>query len=953
MRLPRRAAFLPAVAAFLLAWALPASAQVFGKNKVQYEPLDWAVLETAHQRLHFYAEEESLARRLAAFAESVCVEYDGRFAIAPKRQVQILLYSTHHLFQQTNATPGLVSEAVGGLTELIKGRVLIPHNGSWARLAWVTRHELAHWYMLEKLTRVMRQHHRTQNSLPPLWFIEGLAEFCATRWDADAEGLLRDAMIAGEALPLRRSEPITGSVLMYKEGQSFLLWMAERFGADRVFAVLDNWYRADDFETVFRLATGVPFAKADRDWFDAVRRRYYPVVAVASDVTFAARRLTPRGRYNLGARALPSRDPADSTLRFCWFAASESGIDLMVSQPDARGRRRERRLLRGGLTPQFESFHLFQNRPDASPSGLIALSSKRGGRDALYVLDAAAGRVLRRLQFPRLVAITNPGLVPGDTALVFSAQDYGGDSDLYRASWGSGTTRLERLTHDPHDDLEPDVSPDGRWVMFASDRGSADGHYALYRLALAGGVPERVSDPPAGDDRQPVYSPDGRWVAFRSTRGGTSDLYVRAAEPAPEVRRVTRLIGPATDPDWLPGGHGLLFTAQSAITFQTCAVRFDPDTLPVAREPAAAAPAPLARASDTREPQRYERRLGFDLVQNAVSVDPVFGSGGGGQVAISDVLGNEQYYLFLSNDSAERFGSFWDGLEGGVTYINQAHRLNYGVGVFRLTQVYDADLNAIRLEKRVGMTALASYPFDKFTRVESSVLVRHAQNHLLRRGEFQDVDLVSNFISLVQDNTGWTRLGPGAGTRLLLSAGYTRDMTSGAGDYGTLLGELRRYWTPVPQFVSASRAQGQASLGRDAQRFYLGGRSRLRGYDPRTLSGLTTVLLQQEFRFPVLRGLTIALPTPWMFPTVSGAAFADYAWAWGGEDVLLVDVPAYYLPGVDVGPGGNGHLGSVGVGFYLGGGPYPALRWNYVWQTADFRRFSVRPRTQFSIGYNF
>src|SRR5215471_4892660 len=145
-----RAALLALLAAGLLAAPRVAEPQGFGKNKVQYEPLEWAVLETPHVRLHYYVAEESLARHLAAFAESVCVEYDGRFRIAPRRKVPFLLYSAHHLFQQTNATPELITESVGGLTELIKGRVLIPHNGSWTRLAWVTRHELTHWYMLEK-----------------------------------------------------------------------------------------------------------------------------------------------------------------------------------------------------------------------------------------------------------------------------------------------------------------------------------------------------------------------------------------------------------------------------------------------------------------------------------------------------------------------------------------------------------------------------------------------------------------------------------------------------------------------------------------------------------------------------------------------------------------------------------------------------------------------------------
>src|SRR5438093_1594613 len=151
-RIARLASALSLLAAI---WCTPAAGQVFGKNKVQYEPLVWSVLETPHLRLHYYAQEESLARRLAPVAESVCVEYDRRFRITSRPPVPFLLYSAHHVFQQTNATPGLISEGTGGLTELIKGRVLLPHNGSWRRLVWVTRHELTHSYMLEKLAQVM------------------------------------------------------------------------------------------------------------------------------------------------------------------------------------------------------------------------------------------------------------------------------------------------------------------------------------------------------------------------------------------------------------------------------------------------------------------------------------------------------------------------------------------------------------------------------------------------------------------------------------------------------------------------------------------------------------------------------------------------------------------------------------------------------------------------------
>ena len=923
-----------ALAVALIASATPCVAQSFGKNKVQYEPLDWAVLETPHVRLHFYAEEESLARRVAALAESTCVAFDTRFRIAPRHQVPILLYSTHHLFQQTNAATGLISESTGGLTELIKGRVLIPHNGSTARLEWVTRHELTHWYMLEKLSRVMREHHRSQSYVPPLWFIEGLAEYCGTTWDADAEGLLRDAVISGEAVPLTRSDAILGTVLMYKEGQAFLLALAERYGDARIFDLMENWYRADDFDTAFRITFGTSLRKVDEEWFSGLKRRFYPSVAFLQLAPEAAQRMTPHGRFNLGPRVFAGGEGADTSFSFCYFAASEGGINLMLSTPRPKGKRHEDRVLRGGRSPQFESFHLFQNRPDASPSGMIALSSKRGGRDALYVVDGRRRRVVRRLEFPRLVAIHDPCLEPGDSAVVFSAQDYGGRSDLYRAHWPRDTVRLERLTDDDYDDLEPDVSPDGRWVLFASDRGERGGRYSLFRLPLAGGSPEAVSHPSVGDDRQPVYSRDGKWIAFRSTRGGTSDLYVRSAEPSSEARRLTRMLGPVSDPDWLPSGRGVLFTGENGITFQTYRLAFDPDTLKAEAETGAPRTPVIAAELDHSTPQRYARRLSLDLVQNAVAVDPgLGGAGGGAQLALSDVLGNEQFEFFLSNDSDRFGGSFWDGFEGGVTYINQSRRFNYGVGLFRLTQVYDADLDVVRRERRVGMLGLASYPFDKFTRIEGSVLVRHASDHLLRSGDFKSVDLVSNFVSLVRDNVGWTYMGPSGGTRAFFSAGFTRDLTYSAGDFATLVAEHRHYATPIPVLVWASRVQAQASLGKDAQRFYLGGRTSLRGYDRRTLSGVQTILLQQEFRFPVVQGLTLALPSPWGFPTIYGVAFADVAWAWEHAT--------------------DQRLGSVGLGLYVGGGYYPALRWNFAWPTANFRTYSSGPRTQVVLGYNF
>ena len=152
---------------------------------------------------------------------------------------------------------------------------------------------------------------------------------------------------------------------------------------------------------------------------------------------------------------------------------------------------------------------------------------------------------------------------------------------------------------------------------------------------------------------------------------------------------------------------------------------------------------------------------------------------------------------------------------------------------------------------------------------------------------------------------------------------------------------------PIPNVVLATSAQAQSSFGRDSQRFYLGGPSSIRGYERRALSGLQTVVLRSEMRFPLLRGLTLAVPSPWMFPTINGALFGDAAWAWDHfEDGGLVLEQTFGEP-ADV------RAGSVGASLFIGGGYYPALRWNFVWRTNDFRNFTRRRGVQFRIETNF
>ncbi len=113
----------------LLAITCPAAIHAqfyFGKNKVQYTSFDWQVMTTQHFRIYFYKEEKEVARIAAEIAERDYRRMAAMFNLEIKRKVPLIIYSSPSYFSQTNVIPGLLPESVGGFTEFMKGRVVLP-----------------------------------------------------------------------------------------------------------------------------------------------------------------------------------------------------------------------------------------------------------------------------------------------------------------------------------------------------------------------------------------------------------------------------------------------------------------------------------------------------------------------------------------------------------------------------------------------------------------------------------------------------------------------------------------------------------------------------------------------------------------------------------------------------------------------------------------------------------
>jgi Tol biopolymer transport system component len=77
----------------------------------------------------------------------------------------------------------------------------------------------------------------------------------------------------------------------------------------------------------------------------------------------------------------------------------------------------------------------------------------------------------------------------------------------------------------PARDTNPAVSPDARWVVFASSRGRKLDETSLWIAPLEPDAQPAPLTHGAWIDTHPVWMPDGRSIVFASTRAGTFDLY--------------------------------------------------------------------------------------------------------------------------------------------------------------------------------------------------------------------------------------------------------------------------------------------------------------------------------------------------------------------------------------------------------------------------------------------
>jgi len=497
-------------------WALclvAASAQYsyFGKSKVQTRDYPFQSLETDHFRILFYPGGEALAEFASRSAEEFYNLTAGDLGVQLDGRTPLILYLSPGQFGETNVTLDVIEEGVGGFSELMRNRIVLPFDGSYRDLHHVIGHELTHIFEFKMFyrSRLSALIGAVDEYSIPLWVMEGFAEFQSGWANVSSETFMRDLVISDRLVSLEDLNDGMG-YLVYREGESFFHYVEEKYGRKKVYEFLHALNTRRRLDAAFPTTFGVSIDKFNDEWEEWLRIRYWPQIVKTENFKRLTQSLTDHAEDHSVYNTAPAISPSGTMVAMISDRLEYTDV-YVLSALDGRVLKR---LVKGERSGGFENMHLLRPGVAWSPDEkTVVVVTTSGGRDNLALIDYASGRVRKRI-YGNLDAIYSPKFSPDGRRLAFVGVK-NGFSDIYEVDVSGGEP--SRITYDMYEDRDPTFSPGGDTIAFVSDRPDqgqvwVPGAYAIWMRAGQNSL-ERLTGR-GGAVSHPVFTHSGDYLLY-------------------------------------------------------------------------------------------------------------------------------------------------------------------------------------------------------------------------------------------------------------------------------------------------------------------------------------------------------------------------------------------------------------------------------------------------------
>lgn len=928
----------------------------YGKNKITYVQFGWVKHETEHFEFYYYPECSPLIPEAIEFFESAYAQISNDLGTDLSDRTPVVLYKSHSDFQQTNILEGFIPQGVGGFSEPIKRRIVIPLDGSKKSLESLIIHELVHSFEFE----ILFQNRLNRISPVPIWIMEGFAEHIARDWDAVGRMVLRDALISNILPSLEEMETfdyLPSPYLGYKAAQSAVDFLRAKYGVQSLRTLLWELRKTIRTEDYFRRSAkevfGYTLDELSQQWKEDLRRRIIEVERRREGITSFEKSVQGQKMYY--RRFAPVFSPGSELIAY--IENGPNGFNVMLGSTDSE----KKHEVFDCLTCELDRDKYRNIVPDGRPLGgnpwddRLVYISVWENEHYVQIIDPAVGGLVNSIALSEDQP-TSPALSPDGSKVAYCGFS-DAQSDVFIVDLMTETST--RLTNDVFIDETPAWSPDGLWLVYSSER---DQQFDLFRVSVQTGQIEPFVMSPA-KETMPSWSPDGKSIAYISDRiDGIMDPYIMDIESG-KIHRIAAPVTGMFTPGFSPDSREIALAYYVEATQRIIVVPVDREVVipEIARDadhlgpegevltydpPESKVTADLPESVSDLQNQKVKFRLVPDIAIGQIS----YGTDGElaveGGLIMSDILGNHQFSLLgIRRDNR-------NGLRGSYSYL--AHRIDYGFVALQDSDYYYLYNLGTGLYHRVewdyyGGMLHAEYPLSTFYRFELDYGF-FIKNYSSSISSYNDYDEKNSFIepAIVGDTvrykplTGYAE--PYRGQRFKLSVRYPVQLSSEFEDYVNTYFDYRAYIPLTKRSLIAIREWGILSSGDNPEYYGLGGFNTVRGYDYNRLVGNYFAITNIELRFPLLD--RIEFPGRIGFYGFRGKFFADIGAIWlkGYEEEWDFDDPD------TLGQEGN-LFGSAGFGFNFW---MIGVEWHFEWaKKTDFTKFQGDYVYQWSIRRSF
>ncbi len=856
----------------------------YGKSKIMYQRFDWNHYKTEHFDLHYYDEDIKTLEKIAALAESAYLRLSRDLKHELSATVPILFYSSTTDYEQTNL---FNSAGTLGAADPVLYRIILQGDLPIDELQDLFEHEVTHIFEYDLLWGSPGGALYAV-SQPPLWIVEGFAEYNTQNWSTWSEIIVRDAVLS-DRMPMFTQ---TGALfsqfpsprpLAYDFGHAIYDYIEHTYGREGITELWQSMKnspligRINPIKKVFNQTPkefNHSFKKYLRTRFKDYLTRENP-----EDYSNAIGPEFPLNPYYFSfSHAL---SPSGDIVAILTQNLLARDLDILfVSTKDGSVIKNITR----GYTTQYEYIRL---ETDPTRGGVVAWSpdgdkiaffGRAAQKYTLFVLDALSGKTLSKIKIP-YDQPTSPEFLTNSNELLFTAFEQG-THDIFRIHLE--TENILNMTSNDLFEKAPAVSPDGKTVAYTI---RLDTYDKMFLSPVDDFSKKTQLTFGRGNTVTPSFTPDAKKLYFSGDMRGAFNIYSLDLVSG-ELLIYTDVRTGNFQPVVFPNDTDeILFSSFNKGAFQIFKSELEGEVEKtitfeeIESEDEFQRFEPIVTVDINKEDIKAYKGLGKLYLTSRPPIDTVLSTDGsiygGSAISFSDLMGDYNFYLMAYQ--VRQFRSYY------FAYTNMKSRLQYQASAYQYTMFYYPQLayydpslyqflnyrDAIATRKITGASVAAFYPFSRYYRAEGSlgfmnydedffdpVLLQQYSSQESGFGGFLSGNSLSASLAVTGETTRFSQYGPLSGHTFRISLAQTLPVSDKFIQNTTIQLDARKYLNLGPNALFAGRFYGFASRGKNPYIFYFGGNNEVRSLRYYSQIANEGWYANLEFRFPVFNSAT-------------------------------------------------------------------------------------------------